>query len=60
MRFAIDVVFLDKRRQVVKLRENLGKNRISGSFRAHSVLELPAGTVARTGTAPGDQLELEQ
>jgi uncharacterized membrane protein (UPF0127 family) len=27
---------------------------------AHSVLELPAGTAAASGTMPGDQLELKR
>jgi uncharacterized membrane protein (UPF0127 family) len=41
----------------VKVRENMGLWRISGSLSARSVLELPAGTCARTGTKAGDQLE---
>lgn len=57
MKFPIDVVFLNKRKEVVKVRAGLGPWRISGSLRAHSVLELPAGTAAGTATQPGDQLE---
>ena len=60
MKFAIDVVFLNKKRQVIKMRKNMGKWRIAMSLRAHSVLELPAGTLERTGTAKGDQLLLER
>lgn len=60
MNFAIDVVFLNKKRQVIKMRKNMGKWRIAMSLRAHSVLELPAGTLERTGTAKGDQLLLER
>jgi hypothetical protein len=57
MKFAIDVVYLDRRRRVLKVRPSLPPWRISGCLRAHSVLELPAGTAQRTGTRPGDQLE---
>lgn len=57
MKFAIDVVYLDKQKKVVKVRENMGLWRISGSLSARSVLELPAGTCSRTGTRAGDQLE---
>lgn len=60
MKFAIDVIFLNKKRQVVKIRENMGLWRMSGSLRAHSVLELRAGSCVRTGTTKGDQLEFEK
>jgi uncharacterized membrane protein (UPF0127 family) len=33
--------------------------RASACLTAHSVLELPAGTIARTGTQAGDQLEIK-
>jgi len=36
------------------------RGRISLCLRAHSVLELPAGTLDATGTVAGDQLELEK
>jgi uncharacterized membrane protein (UPF0127 family) len=32
--------------------------RISACLRAHSVLELPSGTAAATGTRRGDRLEI--
>lgn len=60
MKFTIDVVFLDKKLRVVKVRPSLKPWRIAGSLRAHSVLELPEGTIAATGTRPGDQLEFEE
>ena len=60
MKFAIDVLFLDKKRKVLKIRANMGKRRMSLSLFAHSVLELPAGQAAATNTQPGDQLELEK
>ncbi len=60
MKFAIDVVFLSKSRKVRKLRHAMPKRRLAMDLPAHSVLELPAGTLAATGTQPGDQLELEK
>ena len=59
MRFAIDVVALNKRLQVVKVWERLPPFRITSlSFRVHSVLELPAGEISRRGIAVGDKLEI--
>lgn len=60
MKFAIDVLFLDRRRKVLKIRHEMVRGRISLCLRAHSVLELPAGTAKATGTVEGDQLEFEQ
>jgi uncharacterized protein len=57
MRFAIDLVYLDRAKRVVKVRHSVGPARISASFRAHSILELRPGTVAATKTQPGDQME---
>lgn len=57
MRFAIDLVYLDRGRKVKKVRSNVAPMRLSGCLSAHSVLELAAGTVHRTGTQPGDLLE---
>lgn len=59
MKFPIDVVFLDRARRVVKIREAVPAWRIAVCLRAHSVLELPAGTVRRSGTAVGDKLAFE-
>ena len=59
MKFPIDVLFLDKKLRVVKIRREMPQWRIAGSFRAHSVLELPSGTAAATSTTPGDQLDFE-
>ena len=60
MKFPSDVAFLNKKRHVVKMRKNMGRWRMAMSIRAHSVLELPAGTLETSGTAKGDQLVLER
>lgn len=57
MRFAIDLVYLDRARKVKKVRSEVPPMRLSGCLSAHSVLELAAGTIRRTGTKPGDTLE---
>jgi hypothetical protein len=59
MKFAIDVLFLNKKRKVVKIRPAMPRWRLALCLWAHSVLELPSGTAAATNTAAGDQLELE-
>jgi hypothetical protein len=60
MKFAIDVIYLDRQRRVRKVTHNLVPWRISGCLTAHSVLELPAGTADATGTRRGDQLIFEE
>ncbi len=60
MKFTIDVAFLNKKRQILKIRPNMVKSRMSVHLLAHSVLELPAGTLESTGTQKGDQLEFEK
>jgi uncharacterized membrane protein (UPF0127 family) len=59
MKFAIDLVYLDKERKVCKVRHAVGPWRLSACLTAHSILELPAGTAAESGTLPGDQLTLD-
>jgi uncharacterized membrane protein (UPF0127 family) len=54
MRFSIDVAFVARSGRVVKARHALKPWRMSGALRAFAVVELPAGTLARTGTQPGD------
>jgi len=60
MKFPIDVLFLGRDRKVIKLKEAVPPGRIAVCLRAHSVLELPAGTAAATSTAVGDRLEFER
>ncbi len=59
MKFTIDVLYLDRQYRVKKIRPEMVPWRASARLTAHSVLELPAGTIARTGTQAGDQLEIK-
>ena len=57
MRFAIDAVFIAKDGTIVHLQENLKPWHLSPViFKAHSVLEVPSGTIARQGLAVGHVL----
>ncbi len=60
MKFPIDLVYLDKRKKVRKVRHAVPAWRLSACLLAHSVLELPAGTVASSSTAVGDELVFEK
>lgn len=60
MKFAIDLVYLDKNLKVKKVRSAVPAWRMSACLTAHSVLELPAGTAERTNMAVGDVLEIEK
>ena len=59
MRFAIDVVFVDRDWRVVGVRHRLRPWRVAGARRAAAALELPAGAAAAAGIAEGDVLTLE-
>jgi uncharacterized membrane protein (UPF0127 family) len=59
MRFPIDLVYLDSRKRVRKVRSAVGAGRISFCLTSQSVIELPAGTVLETQTQAGDTLMIE-
>jgi uncharacterized protein len=60
MRYSLDVAFLDKSGSVVAVNAAMQPNRMSKIHRgAHAVLEVPAGTLAQTGTVAGDKLQLQ-
>jgi hypothetical protein len=60
MRFAIDLVYVDRKNKVRKVRHAVPAWRLSACLTAHSILELPPGTARQTGTQAGDQLEIEK
>ena len=60
MRFAIDLVYVDKKGAVVKVKRNLRPWRISPyQMNARMVLELPVGSIDTTDTKIGDQIKIE-
>ncbi len=60
MRFAIDVLFLDKNMQIVRLIQNMPPNRLSPIVWASKMaIELPAGKISQTNTQIGDTIEIK-
>jgi len=57
MRFPIDLVYLDRRNRVRKVRSAVPPWRLSACLSAHSILELPAGVILSSQTQKGDTLE---
>lgn len=60
MRFTIDLLYIDRKHRVRKVVKRLVPWRVSMHLPAHSVIELPAGTIDRTNTQKGDQLEIKR
>ena len=59
MRFAIDILFVDKDYKVVKVFSKLAPNRITRIYwHSSRVIELPAGRLNLTNTQTRDQLQL--
>jgi len=59
MKFPIDVIFIDKHKKVVGLVPSMAPNRATRVYLgAHSVLELPKGTILKSRTEAGDRLEI--
>ena len=60
MRFPLDVVHADAQGTILRIAPGLKPWRLGPFVRkCRMVIELPAGTVARTGTREGDVLKLE-
>jgi uncharacterized protein len=58
MQFPIDLVYLDRKLRVKKIQNSVGPWRVSACLSAHSIIELPAGTIRNTRTECGDILEI--
>ncbi len=57
MNFPLDIIFLSKDMEIINIVEGIKPWKISKIISgAHSVLELPAGTVAKTSSVVGDKL----
>ena len=60
MRYALDVIFLDEENRVLHTIHGLAPGKVSPKVSdASSVLELPEGTLARTGVDVGAQIQIE-
>lgn len=60
MHFAIDALFVDRAWTVVAIHHALPPWRFTGvAWKAHAVIELPAGTLKRAGIRVEDQLIVE-
>jgi len=59
MRFAIDVVFLDRELKVLDVLEAVPPWRMKARRGARAVLELGAGEAARQGIVPGERLLID-
>lgn len=61
MRYPIDVLYLDAGNRVLHIEENVQPWRVTPvNMEAATVLELPSRTLWNTGTAVGDEIEIEQ
>jgi len=60
MKFAIDLVYVDRKNRVRKVRHAVPAWRMSACLTAHSIIELPAGTARQTRTEKGDELVFEK
>jgi uncharacterized membrane protein (UPF0127 family) len=58
MQFPIDLVYLDRKMCVRKVKGQVRPWRLSACLSAHSVLELAPGTIRATQTRPGDMIEV--
>ena len=59
MKFAIDVIFVDRQGKVVGVRPNIRPFRFSPLFlKAHSAIEVPAGTITSSQTHIGDSVQI--
>jgi uncharacterized protein len=58
MQFPLDLVYLDRKHRIRKIKKNVPPWRISACLTAHSVVELPAGSILDADAQPGDLVEL--
>lgn len=59
MRFAIDVIFLDREGVVLRCVPAMRPFRVAAQRGARAAVELPAGTIERSGVSAGDRLTME-
>ena len=59
MQFPIDLVYLDRKYRIRKIRSNVPPWRFSGCLWAHSVIELGAGAIQPEDATLGDLVEFQ-
>jgi uncharacterized membrane protein (UPF0127 family) len=57
MQFPIDLVYIDRKKRIRKLRSAVPPWRLSACMSAHSIIELPSGAIRESRTEVGDTLE---
>ncbi len=61
MRFPIDLVFLDRGNQIIRIMPGVKPWRLTAPvFGAHRVLEIEAGAAARNSSGRGDQITFQE
>ena len=60
MRFAIDIIGVNRQGHVVKFRPEVPPRRLLIAWSAFAILELAAGQAHRSGLLPGDRLLLQR
>ncbi|SRR6266568_804148 len=58
MQFSLDLVYLDRKLRVKKVRTNVPPWRFSACLSAHSIVELPCGAIHDSQTVAGDMLQI--
>ena len=58
MKYCLDVLYLDRQNMVLEAVDSLAPGRLKLCRGAKCVVELPEGTLRRTGTRRGDRLKL--
>ncbi|MBI2835038.1 MAG: DUF192 domain-containing protein [Acidobacteria bacterium] len=60
MRFAIDVIFLDRHGTVLRVVDTLRPFGVAwGGWRARTTIELPAGAATRAGVRAGQRIRID-
>ena len=61
MKYAIDILILDKENNIAALKENLIPNQIYlWNPKHNTAIELPPGTIKKTKTKPGDKIQMKK
>jgi uncharacterized protein len=58
MQFPLDLIYLDRKHCVRKVRRHVPPWRVSFCLTAHSILELPSGAIGESQTQIGDSVEI--